>query len=230
MLVGVVAFNVLKVMPIEGNKALGVLLVGYFFQGLGFFMTFFYICIYIVRIMTTGFMSGHQANGAFVAVGPPGFTALALINLASHARKILPAHGLVTPQAGEIWYATSVMSGIMLFGLAVFLFIMAMIPYWFKVHKHLSEILGCWALTFPNVGFISTIRVLGDTFQLQAFYIWHIVMVSIICVIWVILFVLTLVAFWRGEIFMAKPEDVVLDTLSDDELEELEKRSMMSAV
>lgn len=49
MLVGVVAFNVLKVVPVEEPKAVGVLLVGYAFQGLGFFMTFFYICIYIIR-------------------------------------------------------------------------------------------------------------------------------------------------------------------------------------
>jgi len=38
--------------------------------------------------MITGFMDGHQANGAFVAVGPPGFTALALIKLGDHARKM----------------------------------------------------------------------------------------------------------------------------------------------
>lgn len=49
MLVGVVAFNVLRVMDPADPRALGVLLTGYFFQGLGFFMTFFYICIYIVR-------------------------------------------------------------------------------------------------------------------------------------------------------------------------------------
>ena len=41
------------------------------------------------RVLQTGFMEGHQANGAFVACGPPGFTALALINLGSHARKML---------------------------------------------------------------------------------------------------------------------------------------------
>lgn len=50
MLVGVVAFNVLKTMDTHNDpRALGVLLVGYFFQGLGFFMTFFYICIYVIR-------------------------------------------------------------------------------------------------------------------------------------------------------------------------------------
>lgn len=59
----------------------------------------------------------------------------------------LPLHGLVTENAGEVWYAASVMSGVMLFGLAVFLFVFAILPYWFKLHKHLGEILGCWALT-----------------------------------------------------------------------------------
>lgn len=33
MLVGVVAFNVLKVMDVSDPRAIGVLLVGYFFQG-----------------------------------------------------------------------------------------------------------------------------------------------------------------------------------------------------
>lgn len=33
MLVGVVSFNVLKVIPATENRALGVLLVGYAFQG-----------------------------------------------------------------------------------------------------------------------------------------------------------------------------------------------------
>jgi hypothetical protein len=66
MLVGVVAFNVLKVMDPADPRSIGVLLTGYFFQGnvqsiyqhdvvvdiatgLGFFLTFFYICIYIMR-------------------------------------------------------------------------------------------------------------------------------------------------------------------------------------
>ena len=51
-----------------------------------------------------------------------------------------------------MWYAASVMSGIMLFGLAVFLFIFGILPYWFKVHKHLSEILGCMPLFYGPDG------------------------------------------------------------------------------
>lgn len=116
----------------------------------------------------TGFLKGHQANGAFVACGPPGFTALALLKLGQQARAMcviliselskfpfksnssLPHHDLISPNAGEIWYAVSVMSGLMLFGLAAFFFVFGLLPYWFKVHKRLSDILSFWALTFPN--------------------------------------------------------------------------------
>jgi tellurite resistance protein TehA-like permease len=116
----------------------------------------------------TGFLQGHQANGAFVACGPPGFTALALLKLGQQAQTMcvisisklskslfnskisLPLHNLISPNAGEIWYAASVMSGLMLFGLAVFFFVFGILPYWFKVHRRLGDILSFWALTFPN--------------------------------------------------------------------------------
>lgn len=55
----------------------------------------------------------------------------------------LPVHGLVSELAGEIWYATSVMAALMLYGLAIFFFVFGILPYWFKLHKHLNEILGC---------------------------------------------------------------------------------------
>ncbi|CAA7261553.1 unnamed protein product [Cyclocybe aegerita] len=211
MLVGVVAFSVLKVMDIDDSRCLGVLLTGYFFQGLGFFMTFFYICIYIIRLIMTGFMQGHQANGAFVACGPPGFTALVLINLGEKSRQILPHYNLLSEIAGEVWYAASVMGALLLFGLAVFFFFFGALPYWFKVHKRLDEILGCWALTFPNVGWIVTLRLLGDIFHIHGFHIIHVIMCIVMFTTWAILFILTVVAFVKGSIFSSNPEDVVKD-------------------
>ena len=91
-------------------------------------------------------MEGHQANGAFVACGPPGFTALALVNLGIRAREILPAHNIISVTAGEVWFSSSILAGVMLFGLAIFLFVFGAIPYWFKLHTHLNEILGCKSL------------------------------------------------------------------------------------
>ena len=63
------------------------------------------------------------------------------------------------------------------------------------------------------VGWISTIRVLGDIFDLKGFYDWHLVMTVIMCAVWVVLFVLTLLAFFKGKIFLAKPEEVIQDSV-----------------
>ena len=51
MLVGVVAFNVLKIMDPLDERTVGVLYVGYFFQGIGSLVTMCYIAIYILRLM-----------------------------------------------------------------------------------------------------------------------------------------------------------------------------------
>ncbi|TFK95178.1 voltage-dependent anion channel-domain-containing protein [Pterulicium gracile] len=214
MLVGVVAFNVLNTMEPSDERAVGVLFVGYFFQGIGMFMTFFYLCIFIIRVMTTGFLEGHQANGAFVVCGPPGFSALALLNLGARAREILPAHNLVSPLAGEIWFAASVLTSLMLFGLAVFFFFFGLLPYWFKLHKNLNEILGCWALTFPNVGWISTLRVLGEVLSIPGLYTLHLIMTALMILTWAVLFVLTVVAFHRGLILMSPDEEVAKDSVA----------------
>jgi len=211
MVVGVIAYNVLKCLDASDKRSVGILVLSYFFQGFGFFITLFYLCIYIIRIMTTGFLEGAQASGAFVACAPPGFTALALLNLGEHAKDILSAHHLVSPNAGEIWFAMSVFGALMLYGLAVFLFILGILPYWFKVEKNLKDILGCWALAFPNIGWISTTRVLGDVFDIVAFYDLHLVLSILMCALWLVLTVLTVVAFWKGLIFRSKEKDVLKD-------------------
>lgn len=213
MLTGVVAFNALKVVPHDRRASLHILVMGYVFQGLGCFMTFFYICIYILRIITGGVLKGRQATGAFIVCGPPGFTALAIIKLGDNARDILQIHDLISPSAGEVWYAGSVMGGVMLYGLAVFLFVFSAVPWAFNVSRDLHDVLGLWALTFPNVGWILATRVIGDTFRFKSFAIVHIILCICLAVAWVVLSVLTLVAFKRGYILHSNPEAVLKDAV-----------------
>ncbi|KAL4253503.1 tellurite-resistance/dicarboxylate transporter (TDT) family protein [Abortiporus biennis] len=223
MLVGVVAYNVLRVMEPTDPRARGILITAYIFQGLGFFMTLFYICIYIIRIMMTGFLEGPQASGAFVACGPPGFTAISLINLAEESQPILKSWGVINERAGEVWYATSILAALMLFGLAIFFFAFGALPFWFKWRRHLSQILSCWALTFPNVGWILTVRKIGDIFDLNVFKIWYLVMIVIMCVTWTILFVFTAIAFCRGKIFMTPSEEILRDLTEKEREEDIER-------
>ncbi|KAK0489454.1 voltage-dependent anion channel-domain-containing protein [Armillaria novae-zelandiae] len=190
MLTGIVAGNTLKVIDASDPRALGVLL--------------------------NGFMHGGQANGAFVACGPPGFSALTLITLGDHARTILPARGDVADIAGDVWYSASVLASLLLYGLALFFFIFGLIPYRFSLRRHMNEILGCWALTFPNVGWINATRSLGDIFQIQGFFTFHLVMTILMCITWLVLFIFTVIAICKGKIFNSRREDVIRDIQAEE--------------
>ena len=136
---------------------------------------------------------------------------------------------MLTEHAGEIWYVCSVPAALMLFGLAFFFFVFGILPWWFKIHKRLDEILGCWSLTFPNgtsfsfphpiptdssvVGWILSLRKIGDTFDCQFFWTWNIVMTVAMCVTWTVLITLTITAFCQGKIFTSPREDIIKDSV-----------------
>lgn len=63
------------------------------------------------------------------------------------------------------------------------------------------------------VGWILTLRKLGDIFGVAGFHTWNLVMTVCMCVTWLVLFVLTVLAFWEGKIFISPPEDVIRDKL-----------------
>ena len=198
MLTGVLAFNVLKVVPHDGSRAIGVLLTGYIFQGapiirkyqswrlrlfvttgLGFFMTFFFICIYILRIVMVSFLlltvigqwsetrmtdwvlerktgkrcfhrmwSSRLYRSRNHSPWTRGSRYVGPITLHSHKSLAidhlcrLPRHNFITSGAGDVWFAGSVMGGLMLFGLALFFFAFSALPWWRRVSKRLHDVLG----------------------------------------------------------------------------------------
>lgn len=66
------------------------------------------------------------------------------------------------------------------------------------------------------VGWIATIRVLGDIFDIKGFFTLHLIFAILMCLTWVVLFVLTVTAFWKGLIFRSKEEDVLKDSVVVD--------------
>lgn len=47
---------------------------------------------------------------------------------------------LISPIAGEVWYAASLLDALMLQGLAVFFFVFSALPYWHKLRYVLSRL------------------------------------------------------------------------------------------
>ena len=53
--------------------------------------------------------------------------------------------------------------------------------------------------------------VVGDTFNLRGFHIWHSVMAALMVFTWVVLFVFTVIAFAKGKILIADGAAVMRD-------------------
>ncbi|KAG0144444.1 hypothetical protein CROQUDRAFT_65042 [Cronartium quercuum f. sp. fusiforme G11] len=210
MLVGVVASRIISTMPLDSPQAVSVLFLGYMFQGLGTCMTFFYIPIYLSRIMQTGFMEGHQANGAFVMVGPPGFTVKHFSRPAEPVANDLQE--MMTEEVGMVFFGVGVLMGIFFLGLCLVLFLMALIPYYSKIHKKLSEVLGLWATTFPIVGMTTVLRLLGDIFQSKALHFGQLLMTLFVCCAYVTALTCTILALCKGEILFSSSEQVLRDS------------------
>ena len=62
------------------------------------------------------------------------------------------------------------------------------------------------------VGWILTLRKLGDIFSISGFHTWNLVMTVLMVSTWVILFILTALAFWEGKIFISSSEAVIQDS------------------
>ena len=55
-------------------------------------------------------------------------------------------------------------------------------------------------------------RALGEIFEVRALTIIHMVMAVVLCLTWAVLFVLTVIAFYRGLILCSDEEDVLKDS------------------
>ena len=73
------------------------------------------------------------------------------------------------------------------------------------------------------VGWILTLRKLGDIFNVSGFHTWNLVMTIVMVVTWFVLFGFTVVAFWKGKIFISPAEAVIRDSFKVHVPEILEK-------
>lgn len=155
-------------------QALMMICAGVAAQGLGFLFSCFFYAIYLNRLVTHGLPSHRPAM--FIAVGPPSFTCLALIGMASDVPRIFKSglhftQGMPDPEVlGYAVELAAVYCALFLWGLS----------FWFFTSAVVSNIMGFtsmvntpdrkfrlnwWSFVFPNVGFcISTIRI-GNFFH-----------------------------------------------------------------
>lgn len=130
-----------------------MLVAGLTYQGLGFIVALLVFPLYLGRLMQNGLPAPAMRPGMFIAVGPAGYTALALIGM---ARAVPQGYGYFAtyPLAAEVLRVMATWVGVWIWCLGFWFFAISIVAVVRgAVKKRLRFSLGWWAFVFPNVGF-----------------------------------------------------------------------------
>ncbi|OHW97779.1 c4-dicarboxylate transporter malic acid transporter [Colletotrichum incanum] len=179
------------------NQAAAMLGAGLAAQGLGFLISAFMYATYLSRLMTIGLPV--QRPGMFIAVGPPSFTAAALVSMGAQVpRLISTTDSFISDSLRSVAYLTdmenpgtiafavramALFSAVFLWGLSFWFFSSACLSTLFGMPDH-SFHLSWWSFVFPNVGFaIATIRI-GEAFGSEGLLWFATVFTVILIAVW----------------------------------------------
>lgn len=160
MLSGTIASVIAIDQPIV--HSVSIVTAGLTFQGLGLSISILMYAHYIGRLMESGLPNREHRPGMFICVGPPAFTALALIGMAN----ALPedAHILVNGELdARVMQILAIASGAFLWALGLWFFWIAVIAV--VRSPPTSFHLSWWAMVFPNTGFTIATITLGNAFN-----------------------------------------------------------------
>lgn len=213
MLAGTIASAGAQYQP--PSQAVPMIIGGVMAQGLGFLVSMMMYGIYIRRMIQFGFPAPNIRPAMFIAVGPPSFTALALLGLANDwPRGYIDYFGFA--MQGTDTSADTMISVMRLLATLTACFIYSLAAWFFFVTV-IANILGAremtfhlnwWAFVFPNVGFTMATISIGKIFQSTG-TMW-VGSVLTVLLVGLYLFVLcrSMLAVWRREIlWQGKDED-----------------------
>ncbi|RMJ27316.1 malic acid transport protein [Aspergillus sp. HF37] len=186
------------------RAAIPIITAGVTFQGLGFSISCMMYAHYIGRLMESGLPDREHRPGMFICVGPPSFTALALVGMAQG----LPAtsNGGLDAQDRRVLELLAIAAAAFLWALSLWFFCIAAVAVLREPPTafHLSW----WAMVFPNTGFTMATIALSTALDSAGIKgVGSAMSVCIVCM-WGFVFVYHARAVWRQEImFPGKDED-----------------------
>jgi tellurite resistance protein TehA-like permease len=158
-----------------------------------------------------GFPSPASRAGMFIAVGPPSFTALALIGLANDFPATYHHNvyfgGSEGAQVQVVLRTLATLSGVFIWALSLWFFCISLLAC-AAARREMRFRLNWWAFVFPNVGFtIATISI-GKMFGSAAVGWVGSAMTGVLVVVYLAVGYAHARAVWRGEVLWeGKDED-----------------------
>ncbi|KAI1469291.1 voltage-dependent anion channel [Daldinia caldariorum] len=160
MLSGTIASVIAENQP--QMNAIPIIVVGLTCQGLGLSVAFMMYAHMVGRLMSRGMPNREHRTGLFMNVGPPAFTALAIIGMANGLPDNLDINaGMVLDMT--IIKPIAVVCAIFLWALSLWWFGIAVVSVIMSPPEYFH--LNWWAMAFPNTGFILATISIGNELQ-----------------------------------------------------------------
>ncbi|OTB17800.1 hypothetical protein K445DRAFT_73685 [Daldinia sp. EC12] len=168
MLSGTIASVIAETQP--QMNAIPIIVVGLTCQGLGLSVAFMMYAHMVGRLMSRGMPNREHRAGLFMNVGPPAFTALAIIGMANGLPDNLDINmGMVLDMT--IIRPIAVVGAIFLWALSLWWFGIAIVSVIMSPPQYFH--LNWWAMAFPNTGFILATISIGNELQHEGIHIMY---------------------------------------------------------
>ncbi|KFA63855.1 hypothetical protein S40285_04460 [Stachybotrys chlorohalonatus IBT 40285] len=157
MLSGTIASVIAETQP--DIAAVPIIVAGLTCQGLGLSVAVLMYAHMVGRLMAAGLPNREHRPGLFMCVGPPAFTALALIGMAHGLPEtITNRDGILIDQ--NMVRTMALISAIFLWALSLWWAFIGIIAVIQAPPKYFH--LGWWAMVFPNTGFVLATISIGN--------------------------------------------------------------------
>lgn len=183
------------------QQAVGILFASYMLWGMSVLPAFGILTILMLRLALHQLPSKELAITGWLALGPIGTGALALLVLGAQAPQVLTL--IDFESLGVFFQNAGIVASFILLGFGVWWFAIAVLTTLKHAATELPFNLGWWGLTFPLGVFILAILNLGHQLQVHFIVDTGLAFAAILMMLWVMVMIKTLQGIYQGNLFFS---------------------------
>ena len=183
------------------THAVAILLGSYVLWGVSVLPAFAILTILMLRLVLHKLPEKELAVSSWLALGPIGTAALALLVLGHQAPMLMASLGLA--QLGQLFQQAGILASLILLGFGLWWLGIAVLTTLHHAKQDLPFNLGWWGLTFPLGVYTLAILTLAHQLNLAFLYAVGYAFAAILMLLWSLVATKTAHGFYQGHLFFS---------------------------
>ena len=183
------------------THAVAILLGSYVLWGVSVLPAFAILTILMLRLVLHKLPEKELAVSSWLALGPIGTAALALLVLGHQAPTLMASLGLA--QLGQFFQQAGILASLILLGFGLWWLGIAVLTTLHHAKQDLPFNLGWWGLTFPLGVYTLAILTLAQQLNLAFLYAVGYAFAAILMLLWSLVATKTAHGFYQGHLFFS---------------------------